>query len=464
MLRYLMFEKQSKKAQDWLYPADFREYHSLLSTLDPSPDFLDQQQKEHLAKTLEYSRSFDYDLIATGEEVDRAITKVKELLTGFVFNKPANKQLVCLLSNLYLTAKQARHQMIFLQLRRGKAVPPIYNPSKTSHSMLEKIVKAMASHDLIIHVPGNFAREAGIFESHLPRIAAFSDLIEVLEEQCGWHAGLLNYHEKAETIHLKSEKDKDKKRHLITYEVTKDIAEQCELLRQYNRFIMNQRVMIPDLSEMVPDLIHTRRVFNNNSWQSHGRLYGGRFQQLNETERSKLTINGEPVVELDIKSCHPTMAYAEMGIDWYRQSNRDIYEATGVSEWPRDLVKKCVNILLNAKNKRAAVSSLNNAQRKDNIVEMAGIVPSKGWATKLVDDCFGSFADIQPLFYAERGNHYMYQEGNICMFVIRSCLEQNIPVLTLHDSFICQAKNEKFVKNKIETAFENVAGASCIIV
>ena len=130
----------------------------------------------------------------------------------------------------------------------------------------------------------------------------------------------------------------------------------------HSKFRMNQHVMFPDLSEMVPDLIHTKRVFNNNSWQSHGRLYGGRFQQLNETERSKLTINGEPVVELDIKSCHPTMAYAEMGIDWYRQSNRDIYEATGVSEWPRDLVKKCVNILLNAKNKRAAVSSLNNAQ------------------------------------------------------------------------------------------------------
>ena len=50
------------------------------------------------------------------------------------------------------------------------------------------------------------------------------------------------------------------------------------------------------------------------------------------------------------------------------------------------------------------------------------------------------------------------------MSIIKSCLEQNIPVLTLHDNFICQAKNEQFVKNKIETSFETVSGASCIIV
>ena len=95
---------------------------------------------------------------------------------------------------------------------------------------------------------------------------------------------------------------------------------------------------------MIPDLIHTRRVFNNNNWQSHGRLYGGRYQQLNEDERSRMTINDEPTTELDIKSCHPTMAYAEVGIDWYGQSNQDIYEKEGVASWPRDLVKRCVSI------------------------------------------------------------------------------------------------------------------------
>ena len=226
---------------------------------------------------------------------------------------------------------------------------------------------------------------------------------------------------------------------------------------------MNQRVMIPGFLGMIPDLIHTRRVFNNNNWQSHGRLYGGRYQQLNEDERSRITINGEPTAELDIKSCHPTMAYAEVGIDWYGQSNQDIYEKEGVASWPRDLVKRCVSTLFNAKSKQSAVSSLYDKQRKEGIVEAAGMVSYKGWATDLVDDCFDSFVDLQPLFYNERGNHFMYKEGNICMSVIEACVNRQIPVLTLHDSFICKQRDKDVVEQIVKSAFEKEVMVSCVV-
>ena len=69
-------------------------------------------------------------------------------------------------------------------------------------------------------------------------------------------------------------------------------------------------------------------------------------------------------------------------------------------------------------------------QRGEGIVDAAGMVPYKGWATDLVNDCFNSFIDLRPLFYKERGNHFMYREGHICMAIIEACLEQNIPVFT----------------------------------
>jgi len=466
-----MFEKLRPKAQEWLYSTEFREMDSLTSRLSQQIDlqlginktideYLLDDRRIHLARLLGNARGFDYGLTATGEEVEQAIDKIKGLLYDEAFNRPADKQLVCLLSNLYLAAKQNRKQLISIRLRRSKSIPVQYNPSGTTFSMLEKLVKALARHDLIVHVPGNHAREAG-FKSHLPRIAAFDELTQFLDEQCGWHFGLLRFHEKTETVQLKSEKDEEDKRHLIEYEPSQEIAKQQQLLDKYNRFIMNQRVMIPGFLEMIPDLIHTRRVFNNNSWQSHGRIYGGRYQQLNEDQRSKITINGEPTIELDIKSCHPTMAYAEIGIDWYRQSNQDVYEKDGVASWPRDLVKRCVSILFNAKSKQSAVSSLYDKQRKEGIVEAAGMVPYKGWATDLVNDCFNSFVDLQPLFYKERGNHFMYKEGNICMAVIEACLEQNIPLLTLHDSFICKQTNRDVVEQIVKSAFEKEVLVSC---
>jgi len=468
-----MFEKLRPKAQEWLYSTEFREMDSLISGLSQQIDsqlgknktvdeYLLDNRRIHLARLLGNARGFDYGLTATGEEVERAVYKIKGLLYDEVFNQPADKQLVCLLSNLYLAAKQNKHQLISVRLRRGKSIPSQYNPSGTTFSMLEKLVKALARHDLIVHVPGNFARESE-YKSYPPRIVAFDELTQFLDEQCGWHFGLLRFHEKTETVQLKSEKDEEGKRHLIEYEPSQDVAKQQQLLEQYNRFIMNQRVMIPGFLGMIPDLIHTRRVFNNNSWQSHGRLYGGRYQQLNEEQRSKITINGEPTIELDIKSCHPTMAYAEIGIDWYRQSNQDIYLQEGVADWPRDLVKRCISTLFNAKSRQSAVSSLNNKQRKEGIVEAAGIVPYKGWATDLVDDCFNSFVKLQPLFYKEQGNHFMYKEGNICMAVIDACLTEEVPVLTLHDSFICRAKDERFVKQIINRVFSNEVSATCVI-
>ena len=167
-----MFDKLRPKAQEWLYSTDFREIDSLTSRLSQQTDsqlgiyktideYLLDDRRIHLAGLLGNARGFDYGLTALGEEVEQAVEKIQGLLHDETFNSPANKQLVCLLSNLYLAAKQNKNQLISIRLRRGKSIPAQYNPSGTTFSMLEKLVKALARHDLIVHVPGNFARDAG---------------------------------------------------------------------------------------------------------------------------------------------------------------------------------------------------------------------------------------------------------------------------------------------------------------
>tara|TARA_B100000035_G_scaffold251275_1_gene220395 strand:+ start:158 stop:754 length:597 start_codon:yes stop_codon:yes gene_type:complete len=161
-----MFDKLRPKAQEWLYSTDFREIDFLASRLSQQTDsqlgiyktideYLLDDRRIHLARLLGNARGFDYGLTALGEEVEQAVDKIKGLLHDEAFNQPANKQLVCLLSNLYLAAKQNKNQLISIRLRRGKSIPAQYNPSGTTFSMLEKLVKALARHDLIVHVPGN---------------------------------------------------------------------------------------------------------------------------------------------------------------------------------------------------------------------------------------------------------------------------------------------------------------------
>jgi hypothetical protein len=58
------------------------------------------------------------------------------------------------------------------------------------------------------------------------------------------------------------------------------------------------------------------RVFNNRSWRAGGRVWSAgeySYQQMRETERLKMTINGEPVAEIDIKASQLTIYPAMIG-------------------------------------------------------------------------------------------------------------------------------------------------------
>ncbi len=58
--------------------------------------------------------------------------------------------------------------------------------------------------------------------------------------------------------------------------------------------------------------IGCRRIFNNGSLLSGGRVYGD-WQGLPEVQRLQLRIGGEPVCEIDIKACYLAIAYIQFG-------------------------------------------------------------------------------------------------------------------------------------------------------
>jgi hypothetical protein len=79
------------------------------------------------------------------------------------------------------------------------------------------------------------------------------------------------------------------------------------------------------------------RVFNNSSWKAGGRLYSqgdGNYQMMSEPERLKMTINGEPVAEIDIKASHLTI-YHTM-VEETLDSRSDPYARVGIA---RDIAK-----------------------------------------------------------------------------------------------------------------------------
>ena len=461
-----MLEKLDERHREWLISNEEIEISTLSARglgkwADLTPNF-----RELAAMRLEFSGSFDYDLTAVGNATDKAVSELKALfgLQGTTFNNAINTQLICLLANLYLAYQRNHRHLIGISQHHGKAIPERYNPSRLTAKSLVRLKDALLANDYVFFFPGHHARGNTTHKSHLAKIVADPSLIEFLEKECGWSLATIQYHKKAETIRMRSKRDANKNRTLVPYDDTPDVKAQRKVLQRYNAFMAEQDIQIPTPVGFMRDVFLTRRTFTDESWQLGGRLFGGGFQQLSKKERKRITINGERVVELDIKSCHATMAFAHVGIDWYAQSDQDLYSRLEEKDWPRDVVKKAFNIMMNAPRRSSAIFALNEQQRKTGFLFDNGMSSFKGWSSDLVSSIEDAYPELEDVFYAELGNHFMNKEGNICMAIAEWAVREQVPVLTIHDGFICGIQNRQSLQNEVIVSFEREADAACSIV
>ena len=157
------------------------------------------------------------------------------------------------------------------------------------------------------------------------------------------------------------------------------------------------------------------------------------------------------------------MAFAHVGIDWYAQSDEDLYSRLENDNWPRDVVKKAFNIMMNAKSRKAAIGSLNYEHARSGFLMDCEMVPFQRWSNDLVQSIQDAYPELEDVFYAELGNHFMNKEGNICMAIAEWGVRERMPILTLHDSFICLANSKARVMDQIGKLFSQVVNTSCVI-
>ena len=460
-----MLKKLDERHQKWLISDDEIEIETLIAEGVSEWADLDQTFLKLEAMRLEFSVSFDYDITAIGKESEDAVIKLKQLfgVQGTIFNRAVNSQLTCLLANLYLEYKRNPRRLVGISQHHGKAIPEQYNPSSVTTKSLVRLKDALLAKEYVYFFKGHHARGKTSRQSKSPKIVADSSLIDFLEKECGWSLSTICYHTKAETIRMRSKKDTNKKRTLIPYNDTPNVKAQRQVLKQYNAFMAEQDIQIPTPDGFMRDVFITRRTFTDESWQLGGRLFGGGFQQLSKEDRKRITINGETVVELDIKSCHATMAFAHVGIDWYAHSNQDLYSRLEKNNWPRDVVKKAFNIMMNASNRSSAIGSLLDQQRKSGFLMDSGMVPFKKWSTDLVQSIYVAYPELESVFFAELGNHFMNKEGNICMAITEWALKKDMPILTIHDSFICASQYKQNLEKITRLCFSEATGAACIL-
>jgi len=112
-----------------------------------------------------------------------------------------------------------------------------------------------------------------------------------------------------------------------------------------------------DINSLINKHLESRlyRVFNNKKFSLGGRFYGAEYQQLNQEDRSLITINGKKTSEIDFKGLHLNMLYNFEGMDF----QGDPYSITNKNTEIRPLLKLVSLIGINAVTPKSAIDAFN---------------------------------------------------------------------------------------------------------
>ena len=157
---------------------------------------------------------------------------------------------------------------------------------------------------------------------------------------------------------------------------------------------------------------HVTRIFNNGDWNQGGRLYGYWPMNLPKRERHHLSIDGEPLADLDFGSCFVALLHVHDGTE-FDPDAPDPFTIEGYEQY-RDVIKQCAYAILNAPKR------IKNYP--EGIIEN-GSIPPLPWR-----EMEAVIFDHIPLFekyaYTAIGLGLMRKESDILIAVLLDLIER----------------------------------------
>jgi hypothetical protein len=234
-------------------------------------------------------------------------------------------------------------------------------------------------------------------------------------------------------------------------------------------------------------LTHLYRSFTESE-ELGGRFYSP-WQQTKKADRAKIRIDGSATVELDYKSLHWNMIYAEAGL----QLEGDPYLVDGYGKKLRDLIKLVSLIFLNTGNQSSLAGHITTSGQAetqalatdwDKQVAHHRKQKAASWKTfKLKDtpkvlehyiegiplgtdgtEVVAAILEGHPkevrelLGTTDIGLRLQRKDSDIMEACIAACTAENIPTLTLHDSLICKKKDRGRVYGIMRESYELIMG------
>lgn len=268
-----------------------------------------------------------------------------------------------------------------------------------------------------------------------------------------------SYQEKLEVIELR-----DENKNSIKYRNNQDTKKMEEIVRNLNR--LNESVQIRTGEGEILTNFYCR-IFNE-SFEYGGRFYRAdvlSIKNKDDNARLDITIEGNPVCEVDFSNLHFRIAAALEGYDT-EYLPLDVYsgildDETNVVD--RRIVKLAVNIMFNCytedKAERAITQEINKLSKEDKQMYTLGKAKS---VMLLIYDTYPQFAD-QFCSSDGYGRRLQNADSHLASDILEKMIENRIPCLPVHDSFIVQTKHLDILCSAMGDCFRNRFGVDWLV-
>lgn len=260
----------------------------------------------------------------------------------------------------------------------------------------------------------------------------------------------------------------------------KTLAASEALLATYNAFMEDVNVSVNvSLRDWNRSYEHKKILYRSykQDIKHEGRFYGPWWQYLPKVQRRHILIDDKPTVELDYVCQALNLLYGYYADTSYQGTKgnpnppADGYTVDGL---PRGFTKLMFTVLVGASSKKKAWAGLREAIHEKRIKAEANMQKriegaeeeyqeAVDWVVHTSNDeeCekwFSRFVEIHtPLDpYLAKGLSLklMNMDSLICEHIIRTLTEEEIPVLTIHDSFIVQEEHKDRLAQVMKEAYQ----------
>lgn len=341
-----------------------------------------------------------------------------------------------------------------LSYPRNKNVTP-RNKKKISVRHIIKAIDFLVESGMVYNVIGNSSKLAEL--RTMSYISPTQDFISAWDTTFEYEDAEMKHLDASQVIILR---DKDKND--IPYVRTPEIIEMEKAVHAINE--VNTCAIITDGNGKNLVNIYTR-IFNED-FNHGGRYYRGDVLQLKHRDthsRLDITINEESVVEIDYSNLHFRIAAVMNGINPDSLPD-DVYSGIiddYTNRVDRRIVKLAVNIMFNATSESKALRAIQ--QTINSLSTDEKTVFNLGSCRTVVARIKRSYPQFVPYFCRgdSSGLELQCLESKLATSVLMKCVEEELPCLPVHDSFIVEWFTMETLAGFMKESFQELFNVNC---